>query len=512
MIKTTENKRNDKIYLIIIAAVSFVFFLKALYLSFFVTPLWAIPDEMGHLAYVYDIAQGRGVPLLHTAKIDSNIMSHFKGTANAAPVGNWIAQHPPVYYMLAAIPLKIAMVFTDNNEILFRIPRIISSLSGSLVIVVLFFIFQLINLAGYKSVLLSSAISFTPMFTHLSSGTNHDMTLFLFSAISIYYLVKFIKKDKPKYLYLMGLWLTLASGIKMTEWVALVPLLVFICIYLFYKDKKNITHILGVVVLTLSVPILWMSRNFYYFHNPFFTDATPNSFRLSDNPLKDNFFDFLSLQPAIEHFIIHFYGLIGGHHVNANGHALLQVSGNPLFFFSIVFFTISTLLVIVILKNSFGALKNNTKPNAVNITLLLVIIFSVLASISLFLANKECYNILFIISTAFLIFSGITAFPLIFYSKSSDDLLFHLGLITFLFFTTILLYEVYNIYLLDGRMRAIQGRYFYPVIPLLLLSIAIAIKKMNIPLSLLILFSAGLVVMELETCVLQTLPFYWSMK
>jgi hypothetical protein len=104
------------------------------------------------------------------------------------------------------------------------------------------------------------------------------------------------------------------------------------------------------------------------------------------------------------------------------------------------------------------------------------------------------------------------AFPLIFYSKSSDDLLLYLGLITFLFFITILLYEIYNIYLLDGRLRAAHGRYFYPVMPLLLLSVAIAIKKINIPLSILILFSTGLVVMELETCISQTLPFYWSLR
>ena len=140
----------------------------------------------------------------------------------------------------AAIPLKRAMFFTDNNEILFRIPRFVSSLSGSLVIVVLFFIFRLINLAAYKSVLLPSAINFTPIFTNLSSGTNHDTTLSLFSAISIYYLVKFIKETKLKYLCLMGLELTLTAGIKMTEWVALIPLLVFIC---FIKIKKHYTYI-----------------------------------------------------------------------------------------------------------------------------------------------------------------------------------------------------------------------------------------------------------------------------
>jgi hypothetical protein len=333
MINTIENKRNDKIYLIIIIAISFVFFIKALYLSFFVTPLWSIPDESGHLAYIYDIAQGREIPLLNTAKIDSNIMSNFKGISNASPADNKIAQHPPVYYMIAAVPLKIAMFFTDNDEILFRIPRIISSLSGSLVIVGLFFIFRLINLTGYKSSLLASAISFIPMFTHLSSGTNHDTTLFLFSTISIYYLVKFIKMAKLKYLYLMGLWLTLTAGIKMTEWVILVPLLVFISIYLFYKDKKNILHIFGVVALTLVVPILWMSRNFYYFHNPFFTASTGNSFRLSDNPLKESFFDFISLQPVIELFIINFYGLLGWSHVNIKGPVWFQVSGNPRMFF-----------------------------------------------------------------------------------------------------------------------------------------------------------------------------------
>src|SRR5690606_6049823 len=54
------------------------------------------------------------------------------------------------------------------------------------------------------------------------------------------------------------------------------------------------------------------------------------------------------------------------------------------------------------------------------------------------------------------------------------------ALITIGFFFLILGYEVYNLSLLDGRMRATHGRYTYPVIPLFILVTGIAASKLKI--------------------------------
>ena len=139
--------------LLIMAAIAIVFTAKALYLSFCVTPLWSIPDENGHLAYVYDIAEGRGIPLLGKGKVDSTIMSSRKGTAEARPAINHIAQHPPLYYIFASIPLKIGQQITKDKETLFKLPRIVSAISGGLTLYVIFLTIQLIGLDAYRSTL-----------------------------------------------------------------------------------------------------------------------------------------------------------------------------------------------------------------------------------------------------------------------------------------------------------------------------------------------------------------------
>jgi len=96
--------------------ISLLFAMKAFYLAFWVTPLWDIPDETGHLAYVRDIAEGRGIPLLGTAKIDADIMRHVTKNPNAKPVLNWIAQHPPIYHIISAVPYKIGNYYTSLDS------------------------------------------------------------------------------------------------------------------------------------------------------------------------------------------------------------------------------------------------------------------------------------------------------------------------------------------------------------------------------------------------------------
>ena len=99
--------------------------------------------------------------------------------------------------------------------------------------------------------------------------------------------------------------------------------------------------------------------------------------------------------------------------------------------------------------------------------------------------------------------------PLIYVTEPLDRLMLY-ALVVFLFFTAVLMWQVYGIYLLDGRMRATHGRYFYPVVPFMLVALAVSVYRLRIPGLLLAVLTAGLAIMELETFVLQALPFYVS--
>lgn len=509
--------------------ISVLFVIKALYMAFYITPLWSIPDEIGHLASTYSIATGNGIPLLGKAKISTEIMSSFTGVEGAPPVKNWIAQHPPIYYIIAAIPLKIGMYFTDNTEILFRLPRIISALAGGLLLFVLYKTMIMAKVDEYRSLLLASAVGFIPMFSHLSSGVNHDSMIFLFCAIVAYYFTKYLMHKNIKDIYLMALWLTLGAGIKMTVWVIIPPLLLFVVIYLFFNTKHKYRHIFGVSLLTLAVPIGWMIRNYYYFNNIFYTASSDGSFgKLKDNPLTDTFLEYLHTQPVIEHFLMNFYGLLGWHNYTISGNAWFQVASTPrtsfVWFMTFISFAL-TLFIIIKLYGIFRINSNKTilsfeafpcinmiSNKYLKLSLIAMVLASSLISGLILYKSIVVVNVFFIISTSLLLWSAMMASMLIFFSQDKRDIIFYLFLIIFFFFTVILLHSLYEIYLLDGRMRATHGRYFYPVIPFILLSIAIALDKLKFPNILLAAIVVWLAIMEMQSFVIQAIPFYWSFK
>ena len=95
--------------------------------------MWDIPDELRHYAYARAIALGKSIPVLGKTEVCIDIVRN----AHYAPggkytYGNFIAQHPPVFCALSAVSLKIGSFFTDNPEVLFRLPRLIAALCGAL--------------------------------------------------------------------------------------------------------------------------------------------------------------------------------------------------------------------------------------------------------------------------------------------------------------------------------------------------------------------------------------------
>lgn len=71
-----------------------------------------------------------------------------------------------------------------------------------------------------------------------------------------------------------------------------------------------------------------------------------------------------------------------------------------------------------------------------------------------------------------------------------------------------LLFQLYGIYLNDGRLRACHGRYLYPVVPFFLVALSVAVQRLRVPKWSLIVIVLLLSVMELEAFIVQVIPFY----
>lgn len=524
-----------------ILLISLLFFIKALYLAFCVIPFSAVPDEIGHFAYVQDIAYGKGIPVLSaptTGKsvIGKDIMGYIEKTTNTQPAYNWIAQHPPVYYILAAIPLKFGSLLTNDRDILFRLPRIISALSGALLLLVLFKTLTIVGLDPSRSTAIAAAVGFIPMVTHLSSGTNHDIPLFLFCALATYYFAHFIIHQKIGSAYWCAIWLAIAGGTKMmTPWVLLIPMVTILILELSGADR--IKHAVGITLVSLSIPIAWMLRNFAYFGNPLYTSGTDRKPGL-DAALNIRFSDFIHLQPVFDQTINWFYGMfvylgagsgklfleydVSPRHLNF---AWFAVKDFPYNAFLVILFSISCICVLYILiliwkifneglkqpeNNSLiswgnSKLINHGYKSSLFSCTILVALFS-----ASFIGFTSFTNLKFILfsSIPISIFLGVVAIPLIFGVTEKIDRIALYGFVITLFFGILLIYHLYGAYLVEGELRATQGRYFYPIIPLALLSAAIALMRLRVPGIIINAIVALLACMELSVYLQQVIPFY----
>ena len=172
-----------------------LFFIKAISFAFFIIPLWDVPDETGHFSYVRDLAEFKGFPLLGESLIGGDIQSHVYQEEHRGPVGNWIAQHPPLYYLLAAPFYWAGQLLTDDSEMLFRAPRVASALSGSLTLLVLDRIMLAFGLKLLVRLSIIASFASVPMYSLLSSGTNQDTTLALFCSLATLSWINFLKND-----------------------------------------------------------------------------------------------------------------------------------------------------------------------------------------------------------------------------------------------------------------------------------------------------------------------------
>jgi hypothetical protein len=506
--------------------ISVLFGLKALYLAFWVTPLWDIPDEIGHFAYVRDIAEGRGIPLLGEAEIGADIIAHAWHDPQASPRGNWIAQHPPVYYVLAAIPYKIGTCLTGDVEVLYRLPRLASALSGALLLLVLFRTLRAVGLDARRAGAIAAALGFIPMVSHLSSGTNQDVPLLLFCALATHYWARYLVERRTRFAYLCALWLTVAGGTKMTAWVILAPMVLILLVEMPGPIRTRLWHAAGVCALAISAPAAWMIRNMLHFGNPFFVSGSGSPGMAE--PLGHSFFYYLHFNPVLEHFIQRFYGMFGHLGTGRGGVLLCHAEGLPLDVFSVLLWGLASVAVAYVgvlaccaMRPIRGRITDDSvlgwmsgfleRHRCARALVIVSFLGALLLSASIGMASYKVDSLpgnLRIWAVVLLVFASLAGAALLFLTPDPADRVALYGLAVLLFFSAVLLYRVYGAYLGCGFERAIHGRYFYPVVPGFLLSIAIALKRLRMPACVAVAVALALACMELDTFVLQAIPFY----
>ena len=411
-----------------------------------------------------------------------------------------------------------------------------SSLSGALLLLVLFKTFTIVGLDRSRSTAIAAAVGFIPMVTHLSSGTNHDIPLFLFCALATYYFAHFIIHKKIRSAYWCAIWLAIAGGTKMmTPWVLLIPMVT--TLILEFSKSDRIKHAVGITLVSLSIPIAWMLRNIAYFGDPLYTSGTDRKPGL-DAALNIRFSDFIHLQPVFDQTINWFYGMFvylgagfeplsleydaSPRHLNF---VWFAVKDFPYNIFLVILLSISCICVFYVFTLVWKIFNGESKRfeddsliSWINLKLInhdhksSLFICTVLVALhsAIFISFTSFTSLKFILfsSIPISIFLGIVAIPLVFGATEKVDRIALYGFVITLFFGILLIWHLYGAFLIEGQLRATQGRYFYPIIPLALLSAAIALMRLRVPEIIINTVVALLACMELSVYLQQVIPFY----
>jgi hypothetical protein len=228
-----------------------VFFIKGLMYSIYLIPpmAGASPDDVGHISYIQYIAKEKKLPVIYKTKLENITEISYEEFENREIFNykslevnieefddgngdNWIAQHPPLYYILLTPVYMIAKLFTNKLYILIIILRIATI---SLGVSSIYFLNKIMNVMKSKRVVRYTILSiFTfsaPIQFYFSTITNDSLLVFL-CILSLYLLLMCITYNINKYYYLF---IISCAFICLTKYTGA---FVVICYVLFFAYKS----------------------------------------------------------------------------------------------------------------------------------------------------------------------------------------------------------------------------------------------------------------------------------
>jgi 4-amino-4-deoxy-L-arabinose transferase-like glycosyltransferase len=438
---------------------------------------------------------------------------------------NYIAQHPPLYYLGAGAFLKVAAYFTQDPTWLFKAPRVMSVLSGALTLVMLYALIFLVTADRQASLGIPACISCIPMFSHLSSGTNNDTTVTLLAVLAVYCWIRFLKEKKMIYVYLMAIWLTLACATKMTAVLLIPPMLVILILEMKMPWRLRIRHLLAISSISFLLPVFWLIRSSYKTGAPLSTFVAMKS---KTELIQASFFDYISQKDALESIFIHFWGMFGSP-LSLRDIGLQRIEGWPLTFYTLSSLLIVSILALAMIVRFFvmaRRVNNPRTPGSQSIIewwytrigdlrssgaaswglLALSLMIGIYAYHLIFSSPAGGLRLLFFSVSFFVLCLSMIMFLI---PLDEDERLVCSSLLVIAFFVSLFMWKLYGIYLGAGWARALQGRYFFPLIPLMLTSTSLAlIRWVKIPSWVLLVFALAFTMAELATLLGQIIPLW----
>lgn len=480
--------------------IALLFLAKAVALALFVTPLWDVPDETGHYAIIQDLADGRGLPLPGRSVIAPNILSNWmKGPRSSEPFLNWVAQHPPLYHLIAVPFLKLARALTENQAWQFRAPRLLSAMAGAAALLVFFRVFQEASDDPFAAFIAAAGIGFIPMYSHLSSGTNHDIFVALLAGTVALYWTRLIQRGRFSDGLKMAVALALMGAVKLSA-IPVAGVLTLLCWRVLPgRGWRRAIQWLALAATAVSLPTLWTLRHWWLVGNARVHPTSGKPFALS------SFLTYLRGDPVVDHSFKNFFGLMGWTGTGGGSVRWFQISG----------FFLAPFLLLGLAATTGAAWWFWTRLSSRN---------RALAGSAAVLVFLFCFGWLFSgpdggALVKRLLYSLVAAVPLLalpeaFGESPPERRLLAGSQVVFLVFATAYLVNSWEAYEIYGAMRATNGRYFFAVLPFLVMAFVLPPTRLwrssprrNLCL---LLVLAALFANETAFYLLRVIPFYRS--
>lgn len=480
----------------LLGCIAALFFIKACCFALFVTHLWDIPDEPGHFSYVADLADGH-YPVIGKSHMTPEVMKSWKGW----PSTNWIAQHPPLYYALDVPVLWIARASGMSPEQQFRVVRLPSALYGALAVFAAGLVGFRVTRSSMAGIATALILAGTPMFLHMSSGTSHDTLLAMLCMFSAYFLFEFLDAGQIKALFVCGVFAGLASITKVTALAMAIPVFLVACFHLF-EGRKDIASWVrksfAVWVTFFALPVMMMFVNFYIYRRIF---PSASSIAFAGAPhVPIGYLEYLLNYPIFQHVIINYFGLIGWTGMGQGSVKLLLISGDYLSYY--VYGLVAALLILIserwLAAFGYGGERRWR--------LLAPLVAFGTASVVVFgMGRPEQLSV-----AAALVFAAsvlVLLVPLSGWHRCSEALnrIYIISAVTILFFSLAYYTEIQTSFI--GQMRAVHGRYFYPVLPFFYAMIMRSLTKLRVE-WVAFLFGLGSLIVCDWFFLRQVFPFY----
>jgi hypothetical protein len=482
------------------AAVAGLFLVKAVVLAFWVTPLWDVPDEAGHYAIVADMADGKGLPLPGRSVLPPDVVADWaRGRAlSTEEKWNWVAQHPPLYHVLAVPLLAAARALTPEPRWRFRAPRLLSALSGAAALLVLFAVFREASGDAVFAFAAASAVSFLPMFSHMSSGTNHDVFLALLCGAAALFWVRLSRSGRFADGMKMGIALAAAGLTKFSALVVAAALLAVSWRSLSSRGTRRAGQWLAIAAVSVSLPALWILRHVLLLGNLRVHPVSKEPFDLG------SFLSYLRNDPVVDHTFKNFAGLIGWTGRGAGRVEWFQISGA----FLAIYFALALAAAAGAAIWFWESDRSRGRP-AGRIAALLVFLFCVLWLFSAADGSQPLKRLLYSLLAAV----PLLALPRLFSGREDrDQFLPSASQAVFLLFAAAYLVNSWEAYEIYGAMRATNGRYFFAVLPWIGLAFALpAVRLLRAGArrnAFLMVLPAAMFVDETLFFLLRVVPFY----